>query len=373
MNIFYLLTFIVCGSYVGLIISCLIGWKKTKTWSFSDIKKFSFSTFASIIIPARNEEKNIIHILDCVCKQNYPADKFEIIVIDDHSSDKTAELVRKSATPNLTLLQLPEHLHGKKAAISEGVKIAKGNLIVTTDADCDMNKNWLSSVVSFYEAYKPKMIVCPVLLKGEKTFFDKVQSQELSVLAGCTGGSLYYNQPILCSGANLAFEKDAFISVSGFENAEHTLTGDDIFLMQKFRKKYPDQIKYLKSSEGTVYTYAEIAASAFRQRKRWASKTFRMGNDITTVVASVVFVANFFVLLLIILSLINIKFALILVIAFLLKYIVDYMLLHAVNSFFKKRNYPFIFLIATMFYPLYASVIGIISPFTAYSWKGRIS
>lgn len=374
MSVFYLLTFIVCGSYAALIISFFIGWKKTKAWTFLDINNnLSFSTFTSILIPVRNEEKNIAHILNCIRKQNYFPDKFEIIVVDDHSSDKTAERVRESGIPNLTLLQLSEHLYGKKAAISEGVKVAKGSLIITTDADCNMNQTWLASVVSFYEAYRPKMIVSPVLIREGRDFFSKIQSQELSVLTGCAAGALYYNKPILCSGANLAFEKDAFTSVSGFKNAEHTLTGDDIFLMQKIRKKYPGLIKYLKSSEAAVYTYAQKSTPAIMQRKRWASKTFRMGNDITTVIAAMVFVANFFILLLIILSFINTKFVFILTIVFLLKCIVDYMLLHTVSTFFKKKNYPFIFLFGSMFYPLYVSIIGLISSFTTYSWKGRTS
>ncbi|MEK6615649.1 MAG: glycosyltransferase, partial [Bacteroidota bacterium] len=215
-----------------------IGWKKTTESRIQNPEsRIQNLTIVSIIIPARNEEENILKILDCLYKQTYPIDKFEIIVVDDHSSDRTAEFVYLLDIPTLKLVQLSEPRAGKKQAITEGIKSAIGNLIITTDADCEMGENWLSSIVSFYEEHTPKMIVAPVLLKGEKTIHEIFQSQEMTVLTASASASLYYNLPIGCNGANLVYEKEAFHSVNGFEGVDTTATGDDIFLMLKVHKK----------------------------------------------------------------------------------------------------------------------------------------
>lgn len=385
MTVFYLLTFLVCGAYVLLMISYFIGWNKTNEWAVKPPTPNSqLPTKVSVIIPVRNEEQNILKLLDCLYKQSYPLSNFEIIVVDDHSTDRTAEFIYALDIPNLKLVQLNENQQGKKSAISEGIKTAAGNLIITTDADCEMGENWLSVIVSFYEEKKPKMIVAPVLLSQEHgvrsmekssqlpTFFQIIQSQEMTVLTASACASLHYNLPILCSGANLCYEKDAFMSVNGFEGVDKTATGDDVFLMRKIHKKFPCEINYLKSKDAVVFTPPEKSSSdALSQRKRWASKSFSYGFSYITLIAVFVFITNFLILISGILSVINIKFALALVATLPLKCIVDFMLLQSASCFFGKRIHPFIFILASMVYPVYVSLIGFISPFTNYSWKGR--
>src|SRR5687768_7184430 len=146
MTIFYLLTFLVCGGYVILMASYITGWKQTKEWAVRPpTPPLKPHTRISVIIPVRNEEKNILKILDCINKQTYPADHFEIIVVNDHSFDRTAEVISQSEIPNLRFLSLPEPMAGKKQAIAEGIKRSRGALIVTTDADCEMGEEWISS------------------------------------------------------------------------------------------------------------------------------------------------------------------------------------------------------------------------------------
>ena len=382
MAVFYLLTYLVCFCYVLLMLAYLIGWIKTPARLLklptSNSPKESlgteFQTKVSVIIPARNEEKNILNCLSSLYRQTCPVNNFEIIVVDDHSSDRTAEFIYQLDIPNLKLIQLSENKKGKKQALAEGIKNAGGNLIITTDADCEAGEKWISSIVSFYEKEKPKMIVAPVLLANENSLSEIFQSQEMTVLTASAGASLYYNLPILCSGANLIYEKEAFISVNGFEGVERTATGDDIFLMLKMNKKFPKQIAYLKSTDAVVFTRPKKhSPDAWKQRKRWASKTFHYGFSPVMWVAVLVFLANFFILLSVILSIINVKFVPALITALPIKCMVDYMLYHSASSFFRKRNHPLIFVLASCIYPVYAGIIGLISPFTNYSWKGRTS
>jgi len=373
MTWFYLLTYLVCSCYVALMCLYVLGWIKTPCWIKPPITNCQPSTFVSIILPVRNEEKNILAILQCIAKQNYQKDKFEIIVVDDLSTDNTSDLVSKAAIQNLRFVRL-SHGQGKKKAIEEGITQARGTLIITTDADCSMNESWLSTIVSFYEGKKPKMIVSPVLLKNENGFQQIVQSQELTVLTASACASLYYNSPILCSGANFAYEKETFLSVNGFEGVDKTATGDDVFLMQKVHKKFPGEIKYLRSKDAIVYTHPEKTTSAaLSQRKRWASKSFSYGLSYIAGIALLVFLTNFLIFISGILSAINIKFVLVFAITFLAKLIVDFMLLYSSSVFFSKRTYPVLFLFSSLIYLLYVSVIGLVSPFTSYTWKGRPS
>ncbi|MBI3501579.1 MAG: glycosyltransferase [Bacteroidetes bacterium] len=379
MSIFYLLTFAVCGAYVLLLIFYLIGWKKTqslllKPSTLNHLPMIGTSTIVSIIVPVRNEEQNILKLLSCLVKQTYPSSHFEIIIVNDHSTDRTAEFISAQKVSNIKFTELPAGKEGKKSAIAEGIKHAAGQFIITTDADCEMGERWLESIAAFYEKEKPKMIVAPVLLKEEKNFFEKLQSQEMLALAASACGSLYYHLPVLCSGANLAYEKNAFDAVNGFEGMEKTLTGDDMFLLLKFHKFFSGEIKYLKSNEAVVITLAEKNFSgALRQRKRWASKTFLYGFSHITLTAILVFGANFFIFLSAMLFIINVKFAFALIATLFIKCAIDYMMYHSASSFFGKKVYPLLFIAASLLYPVYVSALGLISPFTNYSWKERKS
>lgn len=375
MAFFYLLTGIVCTAYVLLMLSYWIGWLKTGVPSNLNTDKTE-EIFVSIIIPARNEEHNILKCISSICKQTHSSNNFEIIVVDDHSTDRTKELVKLET--GVKLVSLLESHAGKKQAITEGIKNAKGSLIITTDADCEMGENWLSTIVAFYQNKKVKMIVGPVLVCVDTLSSNKVsqimQSQEMTVLSACACGSLYHNMPILCSGANLAYEKQAFLAVNGFEGADKISTGDDMFLMLKIHQKFSKEIAYLKSKDAAVFTRPAAAASqALEQRKRWASKSFSYGFSHVSGIAILIFLTNFLILFCGIMSIINVKFVFVFTVCFCAKILVDFMLQYSASTFFGKKVHPFVFAAASVMYPFYVAGTGLISQLTNYSWKGRIS
>ena len=135
-------------------------------------------TFVSIIIPARNEENIILTCLESIIKQNYPSTLFEVIIVDDHSEDNTNSITQKFITQHtlhhISILTLDEKIRGKKNALTQGINKAKGTLIITTDADCTRGTEWLSSIIQFYEAHSPMLIVSPVFLNHPNNFFQKM-------------------------------------------------------------------------------------------------------------------------------------------------------------------------------------------------------
>ena len=233
----------------------------------------SFQTKISVIIPARNEEDNIGKLLIALQQQTYPKDLFEVIVIDDHSTDKTIEVVRKF--PEVKLLQLKEgNINSyKKKAIETGIAAANGKLIVTTDADCMPGKEWLQILASFKEKNNAVFIAAPVVFENNSSLLQKFQALDFLVLQGITGAAVYKRSMAMCNGANLAYEKKAFDEVSGFSGINQIASGDDMLLMHKIWKKYPDKIFYLKSKDAIVQTQPmKTRKEFFNQRIRWASK-----------------------------------------------------------------------------------------------------
>lgn len=248
------------------------------------------SVFASVIIACRNEEKHLPFLIESLSLQDYPPELFEIIIVDDNSTDRTPGIVSQYKTiHNLSFLK--NKGNGKKTAIRTGIHEAKGNLLVTTDADCVMQKGWIRSIARFYDEHKPDLIVCPVKLEGGKGFFQKFQELEFLSLQGITAGTALEGNPVMCNGANLAFTRKAYDESAELLHDELT-SGDDVFLLHAVKGKKGNRIMWLESSEATVKTMAPVSLGAFlRQRKRWLSKAGSYSDGYTIMLGLSTFLA----------------------------------------------------------------------------------
>lgn len=366
-------------AYVALISSYCYAWTKIESHSIIEPQG---KVKVSIIIAARNEEETISNCLNSILKQSYSRENMEVIIIDDHSTDATNKKVQVFCEKQdifrlITLSSLA--ITGKKQAISAGINIASGELIITTDADCIMGTNWLSAIVRFYKQTKAKMIVAPVSFFGEKSIFEKMQSLELMALMISGGSSLYFNKAIMCNGANLAYTREAFDEVNGFEGIDITASGDDVLLMYKIKHYYPKGVQFIKSEESFVYTKAKSTLKEFfNQRKRWASKSFTSFNSETKGVSLLVYFFNF-MLPVFFFSLLFYdskscfypSFLRIGLIILAIKCIIDFLLLFLAATFFKKRRLLIYFLPEQFLYILYVVLIGLLGRIGTYEWKGR--
>ena len=235
--------------------------------------------FISVLIPARNEEKELPELLASLGAQTYPAHLFEILVIDDHSTDQTAAIVKDYPLSNIRLITLKDQPgflpvnSYKKWAIQTGVTQSRGELIVTTDADCIMPARWLETIAAFYAEKKPVFIAMPVAINCGNRFIEIFQALDFMTLQGITGAAVHQNMHSMCNGANLAYTKAAFEEVSGFEGIDHIASGDDMLLMHKIYRQHPAAVLYLKSRDVIVQTAPVAGVKAFfNQRIRWASK-----------------------------------------------------------------------------------------------------
>ena len=379
---------VIFGLYMLLI---LYYWKSWVSIPEFKVKNQKSTVKITVIIPARNEEENISHCLDSVCNQSYPTALFEVLVVDDHSTDNTATIVKSYADKNVTLISLKDFVTDelnsyKKKAIEIAIAQSTGELIVTTDADCFVKENWLQTIAAFYEQYDPAFIAAPVAIDCSNKFIEFFQGLDFMTLQGITGASVYKKIHSMCNGANLAYTKKVFEEVGGFTGIDNIASGDDMLLMHKIYKLYPDKVMFLKSKEVIVQTApVHSVAAFFNQRIRWASKADKYDDKRIFAVLLLVYLVNVLLLALPVISVFikpvysinlypfTIVFTILELWVFLLiiKTITELIFLMPVAKFFGKRSMLWLFPLMQPFHILYTVIAGWLGKYGSYSWKER--
>ncbi|WP_333599219.1 glycosyltransferase family 2 protein [Flavobacterium sp.] len=373
MEIITIVLYLILLVYSLLILQLIFGSRKIKTFESTNLAP---QTAFSIIIPFRNEEKNLPKLLQSISNLNYPHQLVEIVMVDDFSTDSSERVCIKwrldhdhldtTLLENLRLSNSP-----KKDAIGRAVPIIKHNWIITTDADCTVNKNWLLTLDHYIQTNQPEMIVGAVVYKTKNNWFHRFQQLDLLSLQGATIGSFGIGKPFMCNGANFAYTKKLFNELDGFNGNNKMASGDDVFLLQKAVKNHLAQVHYIKNTDSIVKTKPENDLfKLFMQRVRWASKTTGYQSSYAKSLAVIVLLMN--------LSLV-VSFALwiadgldwrILVKVFVIKYVVDYVLLYKTNAYLLKGKF-ILPLASSIIYPFFSSLVGIYSLFGSFTWKGR--
>jgi cellulose synthase/poly-beta-1,6-N-acetylglucosamine synthase-like glycosyltransferase len=368
-----IILFVVLVIYVVFILQLIIGFEKVKSFVRTDEKP---KTAFTIIVPFRNEEKNLSKLLQSISKLNYPYKLIEVILVDDFSTDSSEricirwrlehEYLDTTLLENLRLSNSP-----KKDAIGRAMPIAKHDWIITTDADCIVNPNWLLTIDNYIQNNDAEMIVGAVIYKTKNNWFHQFQQLDLLSLHGTTIGSFGIGKPFMCNGANFAYTKKLFQEIDGFNGNNKIASGDDVFLLQKAVAKVPEKVHYLKNTETIVKTKPENDLfQLFMQRVRWASKTTGYSSTYAKFLAVIVLLMNLSLvcgLWFVVCGCCNWK---ILLIPFLIKYLVDYCLLYKANTYLLKGKW-LLPLASSLLYPFYSSLVGIYSLFGSFSWKGR--
>ena len=367
------LGFILTLLYVAIVLYFRAGWDKIISFSpAATVPK----TLVSILIAARNEEDKIPFTIEDVLKQNYPQGLVELIVIDDHSTDRTSNIVEWYASSGVKLIKLDEDqpLNSyKKKAITEAIKLAKGELIITTDADCRMGAEWLRTIVNFYEQNHYKMISSPVAYFKEASLFEKLQSLEFLYLIGLGAASIGNKKPSTCNGANLAYRRDVFHELKGFQGIDDLASGDDELFLHKVAAKYPEGIGFCKSSLAVVKTDAKPNLKEFiRQRKRWASKSTRYKDKRIVALGVSVWVFNVLMFLHAILGFFNPTFWGILAVLIALKFVSEYIFLYKITAFAGRGELLKHLPLLTLIHIIYMIYIGIAGNSGKYVWKDRL-
>lgn len=338
----------------------------------------------SVIIPVRNEAAHIGVLLDDLERQTLARQHFEVWVMDDASTDKTAEIVNEFIQKKMLNLQLVSLVNApvnspKKRAITEALKRASGQLIITTDGDCRVGERWLEMFAQAYLETGAKLISGPVTFLCTmpksviKSGGEIAQTIEFASLIGTGACLLEAGHPTMCNGANLAYERAAFEAVGGFEGVEQIASGDDEFLLQKIAKHFgAEKLYFLKNKAAIVSTHAQDSWQGFyHQRIRWASKWAVNKRLATMLVAVWVFLVNLMTLILLIApfceNVVSFEFCTIL----LLKYVPEFLFLRLIIRFLGRKSWVWYIPIVQLFYPIYVLFFGLAAQRKGYIWKGR--
>jgi cellulose synthase/poly-beta-1,6-N-acetylglucosamine synthase-like glycosyltransferase len=332
--------------------------------------------FISVIIPFRNESENILPSLKSLSEQVYSPNKFEVIFANDSSTDDSYEKIQKAKkSANFRLILVPDISSSnafKKRAISYAIEQARGEIIVTTDADCMHNPNWLKSLMSEFDA-KTGLVSGPVTFIKDKSLFSNIQSLEFAGLIIAGAGLIGIGKPTICSGANLAFRKSAYKKVNGYQDNLHLSSGEDELLMQKIAAETNFKIKFSWNKNNLVLTKSnKNIIDFFQQRKRWASKGFFYKNK--SLVARLILIYLFFlsiivqILLTIFCSQI---FLLTLLLSLVIKFTFEYKIVNKGSDFLFEAGLIRYFAISELFQIVYITIAGLLGVFGNFKWKDR--
>jgi len=358
--------------YIVFIVRLIVGFGKVKPFAFVDsAPKITFS----IVIPVRNESANLPRLLESIKNLDYPISMFEVIFINDFSTDDSEKVIYNWRMANgeyhITLIESVRRSQSpKKDAIARAVPIVAHNWIATTDADCVLPKNWLKVMNDYITLTDVDMLAGPIAYNGKVKLSHHFQQMDLLSLQGATIGGFGLGKAFMCNGANFAYSKNLFGDIKGFAGVDNTASGDDVFLLHKAIAA-GKKVGYLKSREAIVTTKPVNGwVNLFFQRVRWGSKAVQYEHEFAEILTWAVFLGNASMVSLFCLALLSLFDWQWLGILFLAKFIVDTGLIIQANRFI--RNGKFIFpILSSLIYPFFTTVVAMYSAVGVYRWKGR--
>ena len=367
--------YIIIVIYCLTIIALIYGFTKVNSFDYLGLKP---KTKFSIVVPFRNEAENLPILLDSFSKLNYPNDFFEVILVDDESEEVFSVQCSDPSDSGLAKQFSVQIIKNnrfsnspKKDAISTAIQVVKNDWIITTDADCVVNENWLSALDNYIQLHNISMIAGAVSYKCENSFLHHFQQLDLASLQGATIGSFGLKKGFMCNGANFAYTKSFFQELNGFEGNDGITSGDDVFLLQKAIAKYPEKVHYLKSENNIVITKPlDYWKSLFYQRVRWASKTGSYQSSFGKGLGLVVFGGNLAWMLGVGCWILGVIMFQNVILLSLFKFIIDAVLIFKANHFLTKNKMHYLIL-GSLFYPFFSVSVALYSLLGKYEWKGR--
>lgn len=347
------------------------GWINTPTFS-PDAHENISKCLISVVIALRNEEENLPELLSSLMLQDYPNNKLEVILINDHSRDSSVSIINQTIynRKNYKLINLPEEIRGKKAAISLGYEKANGELIAITDADCIIQPDWISTLNSFYQNRgNPDVINGLVDMTPANGIMQKSFRLDFLSLLVSSVGAAFLNHPIFNNAANLSIKKNLAINL----NLQNKLaSGDDVFLLHEF-KKQKKRIEVLKNNKHLIKTSPPQSLSEFFwQRMRWASKASSYTDRDAILISWLVFLTNLILLSAYFVFPISGLYKPLLL-TFGVKLLADLFLFLSCRSFFNLKISDIVLVpVLEIVYPCYIVSMAIYSKIKPFQWKGRI-
>jgi len=329
----------------------------------------------SVVIAARNEAENIGNCLQALVNQSYPSEKYEIIIVDDRSPDKTVTIVNdfRKNHPQIKLLEvkeLPEGISPKKHALEKGIETAKGEIILTTDADCVPEPGWIEGIVRYFEPEVGLVAgFSPLKPDGKATIFSRLLTLDSFSLAAVAAGSFGQGKPLTCNGRNLAYRKVTFRSVNGFKQIQNLISGDDDLLLHLVSQKTNWKVRYSIDRKTIVHSKVPNRVKHFaNQRIRHASKGRYYSNWLKFFLAGV-YLFNLILLIMLPVSFFIPEIFLIWLLCWLLKSSSEFLLINRFAKLFNYQKVLTVFPLAMVLHLPYVVIFGLWGQIGKFQWK----
>jgi cellulose synthase/poly-beta-1,6-N-acetylglucosamine synthase-like glycosyltransferase len=340
-------------------------------------RKTATKKFISVVIAARNESANIIHCLESLFSQSYDENFFEVIVVNDRSADATAESasVFGKRFQHFTLIEIdhvPSGIAPKKHALSEGIRIAQGEVILCTDADCRAERGWIENMAACFTD-EVGMVVgySPIAPKRPFSLFHNFVALDSLALASVAAASSLWSGTLTATGRSLAYRKEVFEEVGGFRQIAHFISGDDDLLLGLV-KRTRWKIAYCIAKDSLVHSDPPSDFSKFiNQKIRQASK----GRHYSAKMIAGLMLFYTFNLLLV--TYCPYKWlgsgpAKIYLGPWLMKIAADFFVLLAGSWRFRKWSYLKMYALVALVHPLYIAIFGAWGQFGDFEWKNDV-
>jgi len=332
--------------------------------------------FISVIIPFRNESENILTNLKSIENQDYPKNKFEVLYVNDFSDDDSVELLlRNKSSENIKVINVPKDFSTnahKKRAIRYGIENSNGEIVVTTDADCIYEKEWLRSLLENFD-HQTGFVSGPVEFIENKKLFSKIQKTEFAGLVLTGAGLIGSGQPTICNAANIAYRKSSFEEVNGFKDNMNLSSGDDEFLMQKISRDTNYKVRFSLEEKSIVKTNVNKTVRDFyHQRIRWASKGLFYADR--SLVFKLILIYFFYIGLVVqipVAIFLSTFFWLTLLNSVILKFIVELLIMNKGRKILFKKLSLRTFLLTEILQIPYIIYAGLMGSFGNIFWKDR--
>lgn len=325
----------------------------------------------SIIIPFRNEARNLDSCIKSLKRLDYNTDLYEVIFVNDHSEDDFSPLLKEvNLIANWHLVNSISH--GKKEAVKSGIFLANNTWVLLSDADCEYDINWLKECNNLISNNQSDLFVLPVWVQNRNGILNRFQYYDsLSSLSFNQGFFNWKKKTLLASGANLLYRKADFLSIDPFHDNNSLPSGDDMFLLEAFKKK--NKKVCVSSFKGLwVNTKGENSwLDMIDQRIRWAKKMRFMYSSTSFLFGVYMFSFQLSLLFLLVSSFFSPFLVVFFILLIILKSIIDQRLINKMASINKMETHQGTMFVLEFVYLFIVPLIVILAIFRNPLWKGR--
>lgn len=232
----------------------------------------------SVLVPARNEEVNILRTLTSLEKQTYPKDRLTVVMINDRSTDSTGEIMEEFARKNsnfkiVNIQNLPKGVAPKKHALMNAIAQTDSEIIVTTDADCIHSPGWLMNMTSHFNDGVALVTALTVFEPDDYTILHELHSLDFLSQAVVSAGAMGCGLPLMCSAPNLAYKREVFNEIGGYGESSSCVSGDDNLFLQNLVKAGRYKTAFAIGKDTIVKSLPpETVKGVWHQRLRWGTQ-----------------------------------------------------------------------------------------------------